>query len=147
MKGFYIYKIPGFTIFDIPPIVIKTRNMSLKKNFILVMFPFLSLLSAGHERLVTDNGNLHSGYSAIDITPLKPVKLYGYSSKTVYSEGVHDPLTASAVFFENNGKKVVLVSCDLGSFENDVFSIVQKSIIEKFGLDESVIFLAPENVK
>ena len=106
------------------------------------MFPFLSLLSAGQERPGTVTGNLHAGFSAIDITPLRPVKLYGYSSRTAYSEGIHDPLSARAVVFENNGKKVVLVSCDLGSFENDVFSTVQKSITEKFGLDESELFLA-----
>ena len=58
------------------------------------------------------------------------------------SEGIHDPLSARAIVFENNGKKVVLVSSDLGSYGSEVFSIIQKSILDKFNLKESELFLS-----
>jgi hypothetical protein len=67
--------------------------------------------------------------------------LYGYEARQTPSEGIHDSLFARATVFENNGKKLVLVSADLGAFEAEEFAIIQNSILEKFKLDESELFL------
>jgi hypothetical protein len=102
----------------------------------------ISLLSSGQAVKPEINGGiLRSGIAKIDITPSLPVKLYGYSARKDYSDGIHDPLSARAVVFENNGKKFILVSTDLGSFYGDVFTVIQKSILEKFNLRESEFFL------
>jgi len=65
-----------------------------------------------------------------------------YSSRKTPSEGVHDPLSARIVVFESNGKKFVLVSSDLGSYGRDVFPEIQKSILDKYNLKESELFLS-----
>jgi neutral ceramidase len=87
------------------------------------------------------SGQLRAGVAKIDITPEFPVKLYGYASRTTPSEGVHDPLSARAVIFENEGNKIVLVSSDLGSYGKEANEFIRKSILEKFGLKESELFL------
>lgn len=89
-----------------------------------------------------DSGILKAGFAKIDITPSQPVMLYGYASRKMPSEGVHDPLSARIAMFENNGKRVLFVSSDLGSFPADVLPSVRKKLMEKFGLNESDIFLS-----
>ncbi len=117
--------------------------MIMKKTVIAILFSLISLMCA--EKSVASDpepGTLRAGFARTDITPEIPVKLYGYASRKTYSEGVHDPLTARAVVFENNGKRLLLVSSDLGSYARDVFPVIQKSIMDKFNLDESEIFLS-----
>src|SRR5438874_1367400 len=45
---------------------------------------------------------LRAGFARIDITPTTPVMLAGYASRKELSQGVHDPLFARAVAFEQN---------------------------------------------
>lgn len=117
--------------------------MIMKKTVTAILFLLISLLYAEKaEASDPDPGTLRAGFAKTDITPEIPVKLYGYASRKTYSEGVHDPLTARAVVFENNGKRLLLVSSDLGSYARDVFPVFQKSIMDKFNLDESEIFLS-----
>jgi predicted ThiF/HesA family dinucleotide-utilizing enzyme len=117
--------------------------MKLKKLLIVILIPLVSTLSYGQAGK-PDNGKgiLRAGIAKTDVTPSIPVKLYGYASRKTYSEGVHDPLSARVVVFENNGRKIVLVSTDIGSYGSEVFTVFQKSIMEKFGLKESELFLS-----
>jgi neutral ceramidase len=87
-------------------------------------------------------GSLKAGIARIDITPEMPVILYGYASRKTPSEGVHDHLFARAVAFENNGRKLVLVSSDIGSYTDTLYSVIKKSIMDSYGLRESELFLA-----
>jgi len=117
--------------------------MNSKKIFLVSISFCLCLLLAGQAGNPDVNaGVLRAGIAKIDITPDIPVMLYGYSSRKTLSEGVHDPLYTRVVVFENNGKKVVLVSSDLGSYGREVFPIIQKSILDKFGLNESELFIS-----
>lgn len=117
--------------------------MNSKKTILIFAASFLFLILSGQGTKSDEKtGSLRVGISKIVITPDIPVMLYGYSSRKTLSEGVHDPLSARAVVFENNGKKVVLVSSDLGSYGPEVFSVLQKSILEKFNLKESELFLS-----
>lgn len=116
--------------------------MNSKRGFlVLIAFSMAFILSGQADKYENKENTLRAGISKIDITPSIPVKLYGYASRKTYSEGVHDPLYARAVVFENNGSKVVLVSSDLGSFGAEVCPIVRKSMLEKFNLKESELFL------
>lgn len=113
-----------------------------KRGFlVLIAFSMAFILSGQADKYENKENTLRAGISKIDITPSIPVKLYGYASRKTWSEGVHDPLYARAVVFENNGSKVVLVSSDLGSFGAEVCPVIRKSIIEKFNLKESELFL------
>jgi len=85
---------------------------------------------------------LRAGIAKIDITPAKPVKMAGYGSRTGLSKGVHDPLSARAVAFENNGKRLVLVSTDIIGFYNGTADYLRKIILDEFKLKPSELFLS-----
>jgi neutral ceramidase len=85
---------------------------------------------------------LNAGIARIDITPETPVMLYGYASRKTPSEGIHDHLYARAVAFEKGGRRLVMVSTDIGSYTDTLYSVIKKSIMAKFGLKESEFFLA-----
>jgi hypothetical protein len=85
---------------------------------------------------------LRAGIAKIDITPEKPVKMAGYSSRTGLSKDVHDPLSARAVVFENNSKRLVLVSTDIIGFYNGTAEHLRKIILDEFKLKPSELFLS-----
>jgi hypothetical protein len=115
----------------------------MKRVFIVILLPLICMISAGQVSKPDGNaGILRAGFAKEDITPSLPVKLYGYAARKTYSEGVHDPLSVRVAAFENNGRKIVLVSTDIGSYGSDVFTVFQKSILDKFNLKESELFLS-----
>jgi hypothetical protein len=87
-------------------------------------------------------GDLRAGASRTDITPEKPIKMAGYASRAQLSEGVHDPLLARVVVFENDGKRLVLVSTDLIGFYGGTADHFRKIILEKFDLEPGELFLS-----
>jgi hypothetical protein len=117
--------------------------MNTKKLILVPIVIFMGLYITGQTSIPEKKqGILRAGIAKTDITPDSPVMLYGYESRKTPSEGIHDPLSARAVVFENNGRKLVLVSADLGSFGEEVFTVIQKSILDKFHLSESELFLS-----
>jgi len=85
---------------------------------------------------------LRAGVGRIDITPKEGVTLSGYGSRKDLSKGVHDPLSARVVAFENNGKRLVLVSTDLIGFYGDTAERFRKTILAKYKLKPAELFLA-----
>ncbi len=85
---------------------------------------------------------LRAGAAKIDITPEKPVKMAGYAGRKGLSEGVHDPLSARVIIFENNGKRLVLVSTDLLGFYGGTAEPLRKVILDEFKLKPSELFLS-----
>ncbi len=77
-----------------------------------------------------------------DITPVNPVRLAGYESRKELSQGVHDPLTARAVAFEQGGRRLVLVSTDIIGFYDGTAEPIRKAILESCGLHPAELFLA-----
>ena len=116
----------------------KYRSLFL---FIAAFFIFLTLPGQA-DKTSGKGGVLRAGIARIDITPDIPVMLYGYASRKTPSEGIHDHLFARAIVFENNGRKLVMVSSDIGSYTDTLYSVIKKSIMEKFGLRDSEFFLA-----
>ncbi len=85
---------------------------------------------------------LKAGFSKIDITPENPVVMFGYQGRgNTLSEGVHDRLYARVTAFENDGKKLLIISSDLGDFYFGTYEYFQEAIAEEFALDQSEIFL------
>jgi hypothetical protein len=114
-----------------------------KKSVLSITILSLIICLSGQTGFSQENqGILRAGVAKIDITPEFPVMLYGYASRKTLSEGVHDRLSARAAVFENSGKKVVFISSDLGSYGDSVFRVFQKSILERFDLKESELFLS-----
>jgi hypothetical protein len=86
--------------------------------------------------------SLRAGIAKKDITPAKPVMLAGYESRKDLSQGIHDPLSARAVAFEQGGKRLVLVSTDFLGFYDGTAASMRKTILAACGLQPSELFLA-----
>jgi hypothetical protein len=84
---------------------------------------------------------LRAGAARIDVTPEQPVVLAGYASRTNLSVGVHDPLSARVVVFEQDGRRLVLVSLDSLGFYNDTAGPLRQAILEKCRIEPSELFL------
>src|SRR5437016_2282808 len=58
---------------------------------------------------------LRAGAARTDITPPIGYPMWGYAARhDAPSQGVHDPLRARALVLEAGGKRIALVSLDLG---------------------------------
>jgi hypothetical protein len=84
---------------------------------------------------------LRAGLAKIDITPQEPVTLAGYESRKDLTKAVHDPLSARAVAFEQNGQKLVLISTDNLGWYNGTADVFIKAICDSCGLKPSELFL------
>jgi neutral ceramidase len=65
----------------------------------------------------------------------------GYQSRTNLSTGIHDPLSARAVAFEQDGNRLVLVSLDNLGFYNGTAEPLRQAIVEAAQLKPSELFL------
>lgn len=87
-------------------------------------------------------GDLRAGCAKVDITPTKPCRLVGYASRTNLSTGVHDPLSARAVVFEDGDQRLALVSIDVLGLYHQTAEPLRKSISEACGLKPEQLMLA-----
>jgi hypothetical protein len=88
------------------------------------------------------SGRLRIGTARIDITPTQPVRMAGYASRTNLSTGVHDPLSARAVAFEQDGRRLVLVSTEILGFYGGTCEPLRAAILEACQLKPAELFLA-----
>jgi len=112
------------------------------RNAVLaIVVLFALLLTTSPAKSKEKNDVLRAGTAKIDITPEKPVKMAGYGGRKALSDGIHDPLSARVVVFENNAKRLVIVSTDLLGFYNKTAEPLRKAIIDEFKLKPSELFL------
>jgi neutral ceramidase len=117
--------------------------MKTKSLFLFIGTFFIFFSSSGQQAQSPGmQGILRAGIAKIDITPDMPVMLYGYSSRNSLSEGIHDRLYARAVVFENSGNMFVLISTDIGSYNDSIYNEIKKSFKEKLKIKDSELFLA-----
>lgn len=57
--------------------------------------------------------SLQVGTAVVDISPQKPMFLVGYPHVERISEGIHDPLLASALYLENANNSMLMIAIDL----------------------------------
>jgi len=117
-------------------------NSSLKQTIAMIVvltIPFSWVVSPSHA--ANRAGTLRAGIAKIDITPDKPVKMSGYGARKALSDGVHDPLSARIVVFENNGRRLVIVSSDLIGYYDGTAEHFRKVIMNEFGLSPSELLL------
>jgi len=81
------------------------------------------------------------GAATRDISPDGSIPLCGQTHVRI-SKFQHDPLTVNAVYFEQDDRKAVLVSCDLVGMEQPMVTAIKKSCFERYGLGPHQLFLA-----
>jgi hypothetical protein len=113
----------------------KTRLSSLFLLSAVVSLPCISPSWAA------DATGLKAGIARIDITPDKPVTMFGYDARKDLSTGVHDPLSARVLTFEAGGKRLVLVSTDLIGFYSGTADHMRQALLSEFNLQPSELFL------
>ena len=101
------------------------------------LFPATSSVQSQESR-----NALQAGTAKVDITPKKPVNMAGYGARKGLSKDVHDPLSARIIVFENNDKRLVLVSSDLIGFYGGTAEHMRKVILDEFQLEPSELFLS-----
>jgi len=74
------------------------------------------------------------GWSQQDITPSRPVFLSGQFHARV-SEGVADPIYATAMAIDNGQDHVIFISLDLVGFQDDAVSLISQKLADVEGLD------------
>ncbi len=83
---------------------------------------------------------LLAGVSTVDISPKKPIALFGYPHVERISTGIHDPLFASATYLNNGESAVLMISleilflnrstaCDIRSAVSEATSIPQECVL------------------
>jgi hypothetical protein len=120
----------------------KLLTFSLMRIAVVVIVLISLLFTTSPVQSEESREILRAGAAKIDITPEKPVKMAGYGSRKGLSEGVHDPLSARVVIFENNGKRLMLVSTDLLGFYAGTDKHLRKVILDEFKLEPSELFLS-----
>ncbi len=88
-----------------------------------------------------DSSGLTAGVARIDITPEKPVTMFGYDARKDLSTGVHDPLSARVLAFEAGGTRLVLISTDLIGFYSGTADHLRQALLSEFHLQPSELFL------
>ena len=99
------------------------------------------LLLAGCASVPNPGGELRVGAATADITP--PVgwrKAGGYDE--VISRGVHDPLHAKAIVFEQGGERGAIVVCDLCSVGREATDRARRAASERTGIPVANIVIS-----
>ena len=84
---------------------------------------------------------LRAGIARVDITPKVPVALAGYAGRKGLSQGVHDPLFARVVAFEQDGHRLVVVATDLLGLYGSSSETIRKTILTTCHLEPPELFL------
>jgi hypothetical protein len=88
----------------------------MKHRIFLSLLAYTAILTPFSTQAAIADNVLHVGWAQNDITPEKPVALFGQMYKRI-SKGVRDPLTATALALETQGQnglkeQAIMVSCD-----------------------------------
>ena len=110
--------------------------------FVIHCLSVAILLASSSQSAAEVPGGLKAGAARIDITPEKPVKMSGYGSRKDLSTGVHDPLSARVLAFEEGDRRFVLISTDVLGFYGGTADYLRNALLEEFQLQPSELFLA-----
>lgn len=83
---------------------------------------------------------LRIGWAQADLTPGQPVLIAGQFCARV-SEGVADPITATALVLDNGDDHAVLVSVDVVTISDEMLGMVRERLGEVEGLDPQKVVL------
>ncbi|MFA9477929.1 neutral/alkaline non-lysosomal ceramidase N-terminal domain-containing protein [Phycisphaerales bacterium AB-hyl4] len=83
-----------------------------------------------------------SGFASIDITPPEGCELTGYAVPDRLATGVHDPLKAYAVVFDDRRQKSIFCAVDVCVIHEDVARVVRKRVSGRTAIPEHRIVIA-----
>ncbi len=83
------------------------------------------------------------GLSSVDITPPLGVELCGYGYYLQRrATAVNDLLFAKGLAFESDGRKILIISCDLIGFSDEFSGAIKQEISKMTGIDVTAIMIA-----
>jgi len=85
---------------------------------------------------------LVAGVAQIDVTPDKPLHLYGYPHVDRISTGVHDPLLASALYLHSDTGDALFVSVDVIFISKAIAARVRRRVAAETGVDERAMVVS-----
>lgn len=86
--------------------------------------------------------DLKAGVARVDITPPVGTMMGGHRLRKAPSEGIHDPLYARALIFEQDKQRIAIVTTDLGAIGQDVVEKTRKLIENKAGIKKEAILIS-----
>ena len=85
---------------------------------------------------------LHAGAAIIDVTPQKPMFLHGYPHVERISEGVHDPLYASALIIDNGISQIGFCAVDVVFISNEITEKVRRRVKNETGIAKKNLMIS-----
>lgn len=85
---------------------------------------------------------LQAGAAAQDICPARPMSLFGYPHTERVSIGVHDPISASAVYLASETSAAVLISLELLFLSPPHVRAIRRQVAERLEIEESGVFIS-----
>ncbi|MEN8193642.1 MAG: neutral/alkaline non-lysosomal ceramidase N-terminal domain-containing protein [Bacteroidota bacterium] len=85
---------------------------------------------------------LLAGAAITDVTPQKPMFLHGYPHVERISEGVHDPLYASAMIVDNGEMQIGFCAVDVVFISQEITKEVRKRVNEQTGIPEQNLMIS-----
>ncbi len=84
---------------------------------------------------------LQAGTAKVDISPTKPMFLWGYPHVERTSTGVNDPLYATILFLDNGKQRVMLIALDLLYISAADTAEIRERIADQINIDADAIML------
>ena len=100
------------------------------------LFAFLLALCCACPRAGADDGSptvFRAGFARVDVTPEVGTFIPGSYGRRI-ADGVRDPLEASAIAFDDNHERAVLVAVDNVHVQNDVVALVRAEVARRTGV-------------
>ncbi|RKY81687.1 hypothetical protein DRQ07_03410 [candidate division KSB1 bacterium] len=83
-----------------------------------------------------------AGTYSTDITPKLPVDLNGYILRFGETEGVHDPLLANFLYLDASDKRILLISLDILTINNELADQLRTQLSAELEMDKDGILVA-----
>lgn len=83
---------------------------------------------------------LKAGFGRVDITPPLGTSLAGYY-RVRLAESILDPLLASAVAFEQDGKRAAILSVDVIGLNQEIMARFRPAVAETIGTEPEAVFI------
>jgi neutral ceramidase len=120
------------------------KNSSIR--IMIIMIFMIPGLIFGQSVAKTVKTPVKLGVSTINVTPLTPVLMSGYSSRTTPYTAIHDSLYASALFFTDGKMKILLITSDLIGYPSEFIDDLKKTMSGKIDIPvENIMITAVHN--
>ena len=93
--------------------VTRQRSLLAADRLAPVVFIFLAATLVA-STAVSDAEEFRAAATRVDITPPAELEMWGYSNRTTGATGMHDPLHACILVFDDGPTRLALVTLDLG---------------------------------